>query len=81
MELQQQTDPRLTSTSSAADTLAQDAADLGDKAKSNIAKAAESAKTEARRFAHQRKDVGAEKLGGVADAVHGAARSMQADMP
>ncbi len=74
-------DPRFAGASSAADRVAQDASDLGDKAKSNIAKAAESARTEARRFAHQRKDVGAEKLGGVADAVHGAARSLEAEMP
>jgi ABC-type transporter Mla subunit MlaD len=61
--------------------IAEDITSLGDKAKSNIADAAETAKAHARRIAHQQKDVGADRLGEVAGAVHGAARTLEAGMP
>jgi ABC-type transporter Mla subunit MlaD len=61
--------------------IAEDMTSLGDKAKSNITDAAESAKAHARRIAHQQKDVGADKLGEVAGAVHGAARTLESGMP
>ena len=65
----------------AADKMAQDISSSVDKAKSDIAEAAESAKAEARRIANQQKDAGADKLGEVAGAVHGAARSLETGMP
>jgi ABC-type transporter Mla subunit MlaD len=65
----------------AADKMAQDISSSVDKAKSNIAEAAESAKAEARRIANQQKDAGADKLGEVAGAVYGAARSLETGMP
>jgi hypothetical protein len=64
-----------------ADRLAEDVSSSVDKAKSNIAEAAESAKAEARRIAHRQKDAGADRLGEVAGAVHGAARSLETGMP
>jgi hypothetical protein len=54
---------------------------ISDKAKSDIAGAAEAAKAEARRIASQQKNAGADRLGEVAGAVHGAARSLEAGMP
>lgn len=54
---------------------------ISDKAKSDIAGAAEAARTEARRIASQQKNAGADRLGEVAGAVHGAARSLEAGMP
>ena len=54
---------------------------ISDKAKSDIAQAAETAKVEARRIASQQKEAGADRLGDVAGAVHGAARSLEAGMP
>jgi ABC-type transporter Mla subunit MlaD len=65
----------------AAGRMAEDLSSLGKKAKSNIAEAAESAKAEARRIAAHQKDTGADRLGEVAGAVHGAARSLEAGMP
>jgi len=65
----------------ASDRIAEDISALGEKAKSNIADAAESAKAHARRIAHQQKDAGADRLGEVAGAVHGAARTLEAGMP
>ena len=65
----------------AAERLAEDIASLGEKAKSNIAEAAETAKAHARRIAHQQKDVGADRLRDVAGAVHGAARELETGMP
>jgi len=65
----------------AAGGTAEDLSSLGEKAKSNIAEAAESAKAQARRIAAQQKDAGADRLGEVAGAVHGAARSLEAGMP
>jgi ABC-type transporter Mla subunit MlaD len=67
--------------SAASARIAEDISSLGDKAKSNIADAAETAKAHARRIAHQQKDVGADRLGDVAGAVHGAARTLEAGMP
>ena len=67
--------------STAADQIAQDIPSLTDKAKSDIAQAAETAKAEARRIASQQKAAGADRLGEVAGAVHGAARSLEAGMP
>jgi hypothetical protein len=54
---------------------------VADKARSDIAQAAETAKAEARRIASQQKEAGADRLGEVAGAVHGAARSLEAGMP
>ena len=54
---------------------------LSDKAKSDMAQATESAKCEARRIAGDQKEAGAATLGEVAGAVHGAARSLEAEMP
>jgi hypothetical protein len=54
---------------------------ISDKARSDIAQAAETAKVEARRIASQQKDAGADRLGDVAGAVHGAARSLEAGLP
>jgi DNA-binding ferritin-like protein len=65
----------------AADRIAEDIASLGEKAKSNIAEAAETAKAHARRIAHRQKDVGADTLGEVAGAVHGAAHALESGMP
>ena len=65
----------------AAGRMADDLSSLGKKAKSNIAEAAESAKAEARRIANQQKEAGADRLGEVAGAVHGAARTLEAGMP
>jgi uncharacterized phage infection (PIP) family protein YhgE len=67
--------------STAADRIADDIPSLTDKAKSDIAQAAETAKAEARRIAGQQKEAGADRLGEVAGAVHGAARSLEAGMP
>jgi ABC-type transporter Mla subunit MlaD len=67
--------------SAASDRITDDITSLGEKAKSNIADAAETAKAHARRIAHQQKDVGADRLGEVAGAVHGAARTLEAGMP
>jgi ABC-type transporter Mla subunit MlaD len=67
--------------SAASARIAEDMTALGGKAKSNIADAAETAKAHARRIAHQQKDVGADRLGEVAGAVHGAARTLEAGMP
>jgi len=61
--------------------MAEDLSSLGRQAKSNIAEAAESAKAEARRIASQQKEAGADRLGEVAGAVHGAARTLEAGMP
>src|SRR5262249_56156757 len=61
--------------------VAEDMSALGDKAKSNIAEAAESAKVHARRIAIQQKDAGADRLGDVPGAFHGAARGLQAGSP
>jgi uncharacterized phage infection (PIP) family protein YhgE len=66
---------------SAADQIAGDIPSISDRAKSDIAQAAETAKIEARRIASQQKDAGADRLGDVAGAVHGAARSLEAGMP
>jgi ABC-type transporter Mla subunit MlaD len=71
-------DPR---DSAASAKIAEDMSSLGDKAKSNIADAAETAKAHARRIVHEQKDVGADRLGEVAGAVHGAARTLEAGMP
>jgi len=65
----------------AAGRMAEDLSSLSNKAKSNIAEAAESARAEARRLANQQKDAGADRLGEVAGAVHGAARTLEAGMP
>lgn len=65
----------------AAERIAEDIASLGEKAKSNIADATESAKAHARRIAHRQKDVGADTLGEVAGAVHGAAHALESGMP
>jgi hypothetical protein len=54
---------------------------ISDKARSDIAGAAEAAKAEARRIAGLQKNAGADRLGEVAGAVHGAARSLEAGMP
>src|SRR6266436_4523971 len=61
--------------------MAEDLSSLGRQAKSNIAEAAESAKAEARRIASQQKEAGADRLGDVAGAVHGAARTLETGMP
>jgi hypothetical protein len=65
----------------AAGRMAEDFSSLGRQAKSNIAEAAESAKAEARRIASQQKEAGADRLGDVAGAVHGAARTLETGMP
>jgi hypothetical protein len=61
--------------------VAEDISALGDKARSNIAEAADSAKARSRRIAIQQKDAGADRLGEVAGAFHGAARTLEAGMP
>lgn len=70
-----------TGSSIAVERAARDLPSSADKAKSNIAQAAESAKAEARRIANQQKEAGADRLGEVAGAVHGAARSLETGMP
>jgi hypothetical protein len=65
----------------AADELPSISDSISDKAKSDIAGAAEAAKAEARRIASQQKNAGADRLGEVAGAVHGAACSLEAGMP
>ncbi len=67
--------------STAADRTADDTPSISDKARSDIAQAAETAKAEARRIASRQKEVGAARLGEVAGAVHGAARSLESGMP
>lgn len=67
--------------STAADRTAGDAPSISDRARSDISRAAETAKVQARRIASQQKEAGAERLGEVAGAVHGAARSLEAGMP
>jgi hypothetical protein len=67
--------------STAADRTADDTPSISDKARSDIAQAAETAKAEARRIASQQKEAGAARLGEVAGAVHGAARSLESGMP
>jgi hypothetical protein len=67
--------------STAADRTPDDTASMSDRAKSDIAQAAETAKEEARRIASRQKEAGADRLGEVAGAVHGAARSLEAGMP
>jgi uncharacterized phage infection (PIP) family protein YhgE len=54
---------------------------ISDKARSDVAQAAETAKAEARRIASQQKEAGADRLGEMAGAVHGAARSLESGMP
>ena len=83
MEFQEETMRNVEDTrgSIAAGRVAQDISSLGRKAKSNIAEAAESAKAEARRIATEQKNAGADRLGEVAGAVHGAARTLEAGMP
>ena len=65
----------------AAQRIAEDIASLGARATSNIAEATETAKAHARRIANRQKDVGADTLGEVAGAVHGAARALESGMP
>jgi ABC-type transporter Mla subunit MlaD len=67
--------------STAADRISGDILSTTGRAKSDIAEAAETAKAEARRIASQQKDVGADRLGDVAGAVRGAARSLESGMP
>jgi hypothetical protein len=83
MEVQEEkmTNVEDTRGSIAVDRVAEDISALSRKAKSNIAEAAESAKAEARRIANQQKNAGADRLGDVAGAVHGAARTLEAGMP
>jgi uncharacterized phage infection (PIP) family protein YhgE len=66
---------------SAADRTLGGAQSINDKAKSDIAGAAEAAKTEARRIANQQKNAGADRLGEVAGAVARAAGSLETGMP
>jgi hypothetical protein len=54
---------------------------ITDKAKSDIAEAAEAAQTEARRIAGQQKNASADRLDEVAGAVDRAARSLETGMP
>jgi hypothetical protein len=68
-------------TSMAVDPAAGEFPSIGDKARSDITGAAEAAKAEARRIAGLQKNNGADRLGEVAGAVHGAARSLEAGMP
>ncbi len=65
----------------AAERIAEDIASLGEKAKSNIAEATETAKAHARRIANRQKDVGADTLGEVVGAVRGASRALESGMP
>ena len=65
----------------AAGRVAEDLSSLGRQAKSNMAEATESAKAEARRIASQQKEAGADRLGEMAGAVHGAARTLETGMP
>ncbi len=83
MEFQEEkaSDVEDTRGSIAAGRMAEDLSSLGRQAKSNIAEAAESAKAEARRIASQQKEAGADRLGDVAGAVHGAARTLETRMP
>jgi hypothetical protein len=68
--------------STAADRMSSDEIpSISDKARSDIAGAADAARTEARRIASQQKNAGADRLGEVAGAVHGAARSLETGMP
>jgi len=67
--------------STAADRIPDGTPSIAGKAKSDIVEAAETAKAEARRIASQQKDAGADRLGEVAGAVHGAARSLESGMP
>lgn len=70
-----------TGSSIAAERMARDISSSADQAKSQIAQAAESAKAEARRIGNQQKEAGADRLGEVAGAVHGAARTLETGMP
>jgi ABC-type transporter Mla subunit MlaD len=83
MEFQEDAKTRLEDTDRTISTsrIAEDLSAATRRAKSNIAEAADSAKTEARRIASEQKDAGAAKLGEVAGAVHGAARSLETGMP
>jgi hypothetical protein len=67
--------------STAADRIPDEIPSMTDRARSDIAEAAETAKAEARRIVSQQKDAGADRLGEVAGAVHGAARSLEPGMP
>jgi hypothetical protein len=67
--------------SMATDRASDEIRSVSDKARSEIAGAAEAAKAEARRIASQQKNAGADRLGEVAGAVHGAARSLENGMP
>jgi hypothetical protein len=67
--------------SMAVDPAAGEFPSISDKARSDIAGAAEAAKAEARRIASLQKNAGADRLGEVAGAVHGAARSLESGMP
>jgi hypothetical protein len=67
--------------STAADRTPGGSPSISDRARSDIAQAADAAKTEARRIASRQKAAGADRLGEVAGAVHGAARSLEAGMP
>jgi hypothetical protein len=66
---------------SAADRTPGGAPSINDKAKSDIAGAAEAVKTEARRIANQHKNASADRLGEVAGAVARAAGSLETGMP
>jgi hypothetical protein len=68
-------------TSMSADRTTDEIPSISDRARSDIAGAADAAKAEARRIAGLQKNAGADRIGEVAGAVHGAARSLEAGMP
>ncbi len=77
----QKVDSPTSRASTAADRTADDLPSISDRARSDITQAADAARAEARRIATQQKEAGADRLGEVAGAVHGAARSLETGMP
>jgi hypothetical protein len=63
------------------DTVAQKTASQAERMKSKFAEEAQPLKQKARDFAEQQKQAGAEQIGGVARAVHGAAQNLEEEMP
>jgi hypothetical protein len=61
--------------------LKQKVASEAERAKSKLAEAAAPVKAQARDFAERQKRAGAEQIGGVARAVHGAAEKLEEDLP
>jgi hypothetical protein len=62
-------------------SLKQKLASEAERAKSKLAEASAPVKEQARQFAERQKSAGAEQIGGVARAVHGAADKLEQDLP